>query len=153
MVGARLDEQQLDAAVGRGLERLLPADRRAGVLRRELAPALDGVDLAGCPPSVDDGLRSSEDLRRRRVRLGARPADQARAHLAREAVLELGAAVLRADEDDAAVDVLADAQVERVGDALPVARDDRVDVPLVPRLRPATLVMAAGHLLGLVGDL
>ena len=45
------------------------------------------------------------------------------------------------------------ARVERVGDLAQMLLDDVLDVPLVARLRPAALVVAAGHVLALVRDL
>src|SRR5439155_12030350 len=57
LVGAVLDEQELDAAVRCGFEGLLPARGRATVLSRLLAPALEQRGFLRRPPFVDDRLR------------------------------------------------------------------------------------------------
>ena len=52
-VGAVLHEQELDAAVGRGLQRLLPAGRGAAVPRGLLPPAREQLLLPAGTPLVE----------------------------------------------------------------------------------------------------
>ena len=87
------------------------------------------------------------------MRLRRRPADDGVPHVVREDAFEVGAHVLGPDQHHAPARQPADARVECVGDAAPVPFDDLVDVALVARLRPASLVVPARHLLGLVRDL
>jgi len=87
------------------------------------------------------------------MRLGQRPAGEAVRDLLREHAFELGSDLLGADEHDGLRGQLPDAQVERVGDLAQVLPDDVLDVPLVPGLRPAALIVPAGHLARFVGNL
>ena len=87
------------------------------------------------------------------MRLRRRPADERSLHLLGEELLEVRPHVLGADEDDAWPAQRPDAPVERLRDATPVAVDDLVDVSLVPRLRPAALIVLPGHVVAFVGDL
>src|SRR6266540_2398335 len=153
LVGAVADEQHVHAPVRRGLQRLLPAGRRAAVLAGLLAPALEQLLFPSRPPLREHGTHRLEELRRVRVRLGGPPADDARLHLVGEDGLEVGADVLGPDEDDAGAAELAHARLERLGHAPEVLADDVLDVALVVRLRPAALVVPARSLLGPVGEL
>src|SRR5205807_8841621 len=73
--------------------------------------------------------------------------------LPREHRFEVGANLLAADEHDPYAVHPPHAAIERVGDAAQVAVDDRLDVPLVPPLRPAALVVTPRHVVALVGEL
>ena len=154
LVDAVLHEQQLDAAVRSCLERLLPARRRAAVLARLLAPALEQPLFALRPPLLEHRPRGLEQLRARRR---APPPSPSRARrllrLVREHLLEVGAHVVGADEHDGAPRSLR-TQASSVSATSRQCRSTMlVDVPLVARLRPAALVVPARHVLGLVGDL
>src|SRR5262249_17080208 len=46
-----------------------------------------------------------------------------------------------------------DAPLDRLRDLAQMLEDELLDVPLVPRLRPAALVVPPGNVVGLVGDL
>ena len=81
-----------------------------------------------------------------------RPADERRPRLGREQALEAGSCLLRPGEHDANVPQPANAAIERVGHVPQVPVDDRLDVPLVARLRPAALVVAAGDVCRLVRE-
>ena len=96
-----------------------------------------------------------QELGGRRVRLGVRPAHEPLLHVVREDGLEIGADVLGtgADENDVHTAHAAHASVEGLRDALQVPVDECLDVPLVPRLRPAALVVPARRLFRPVGDL
>ena len=153
VVGALLEEQQVDAAVGGGLERRAPAGGRAGVAAGLLLPALDGLGLLLAAPRLEQRLDQLEQLGRRRVRLGGRPADDRLARLVREHVLELRARLLGGDDDQARAAQPAQVPVDVLGDLLQVVVDELLDVPLVARLRPAALVVAAGRVVGLLDDL
>src|SRR5207302_7674885 len=76
LVRAVLDEEELDATVRRGFERLFPARGGAAVLPGLFAPALEQRGLLPRPPLVDHGLRGLEQLLSIGVRLGRRPADE-----------------------------------------------------------------------------
>src|SRR5260370_1422051 len=130
-----------------------PAGRRAAVLSGLFAPAVDQLRLPLRPPFAEHGPRRLEQLRRIRVRLRGRPADETALHLVREDLLEVRAHVLGSDEHDACAADLPHARVERVRDTTPVALHDLVDVALVPRLRPAALIVPAGDVLRVVRDL
>ena len=71
---ALLEEQQLDAAVRRGLERLVPARRRAAAPAGLLLPALERLRLLGEPRLLEERQRELEQLGRRRVPLARRRA-------------------------------------------------------------------------------
>jgi hypothetical protein len=101
LVDAVLDEEQFDTAVGGSLERLLPTGRRAPIPARLFAPAVEQLRLLAAPPAVDHRTSRLEDPRRICMRLGSRPADEARLHFVRKESLEVRAHVIRADEDDA----------------------------------------------------
>src|SRR5439155_3299283 len=153
LVAAVLDEEQLDTSVRGGLERLLPTCGGPAVPRRFLAPAVKQLRLPPAPPPVEHRPHGLEDLRRVGVRLRRRPADERSLHLLGEELLEVRPHVLGADEDDTWPAQRPDAPVERLRDATPVAVDDLVDVSLVPRLRPAALIVLPGHVVAFVGDL
>src|SRR5581483_5197671 len=151
-VGAVLHEEQLDAPVGRRLQRLLPARRSATVPRRLLAPPLEQLLLTAGTPLVEQRPRTLEQPRRVDMRLRPDPADERGARLRSQELLEAGAGLLRPRENDADVAQPPHAAVERPGDVAKVTVDDRLDVPLVAPLRPAALVVAAGNLGGLVRE-
>src|SRR5205085_578920 len=147
-----LEEKGLDAPVGGRLQRRAPARRGAAAAARLLAPALERLVLAPAPRLLEDGLHDGEELGRARVRLGLRPADDRALDLLGEQSSELGARLLRRDDDD----VRARPPLERVEllrDAAQVLEDEVLDVPPVARLRPAALVVPARLLLGPVNDL
>ena len=86
------------------------------------------------------------------MRLGRDPPDERPACLRREQVFEAGSRLLRPGEHDANVTEPSDAAIERIGDVPKVPVDDRLDVALVARLRPAALVVPAGDVRRLVRE-
>ena len=87
------------------------------------------------------------------MRLGGRPADERALRRCGEHFLELGAGLVIGDDDHLRRGHPPDAAVDLPGHVAQVLGDELFDVPLEPRLRPASLIVAAGHLLGAVGDL
>ena len=77
----------------------------------------------------------------------------ASARLVRELRRELAAHLLRRDDDHVRRAAAAHGAVDLLADRLQVLQHDVLDVTLVARLRPAALVVPAGHLFGLVRDL
>ena len=152
-VDALLEEQQLHARVGRCLERLLPARRGAAVAARFFTPALDRLRLALRLRFFEDRLDGREQLGRACVRLRRCPADERRSRLGGECIQELGPHVFRADEDDLGSVQLPPGAVELLGHALQMFVDELLDMPLIPRLRPAALVVLARRLVVVLGDL
>ena len=82
-----------------------------------------------------------------------RPSDQRALRGGGEHVLELCANLVIGHDDHLRRGHSPDAAVDLRGHVAQVLPDELLDVPLEPGLRPASLVMAAGHLLGAVGDL
>src|SRR5262249_12096306 len=101
VLGAFSEEERLDASVGRCFQRLAPARGRPAVPAALLAPALYRLLFLRAPPRVEDGPHSVEQLGWRGVRLGLGPAGQCIPCGARQQIVELGARLLRADDDDA----------------------------------------------------
>ena len=96
------DEQQLDAAVGGGLERLLPARRGAAVLAGLLAPALEQLlARARAHHASSTGVAASSSCGASACASAVAQPSETALHLVREHLLELGAHLLRADEHDA----------------------------------------------------
>ena len=87
------------------------------------------------------------------MRVGARPADDRALRLAGDELLELGARLLRRDDDHLRRAHPAHATVELLGHLFQVLRDELLDVALESGLRPAALVVAAGNVVGAVHDL
>ena len=102
---------------------------------------------------LEQRLDQLEQLGRGRVRVGARPADDRLARLVRELALELRPRLLGGDDDQLRSAQPADLPVDLLGDLLQVVMDELLDVPLVARLRPAALVVAAGRVVVLLDDL
>ena len=71
----------------------------------------------------------------------------------REDLLQLGARLLRGDNDDLDGTKLPHEPVERLGDLAQMLAHLCLDVALVARLRPASLVVPALLLLGVVGEI
>ena len=87
-VDAVLEEQQLDASVRRGFERLAPSPRRRAAVaaRPPRASARSAPRSPARPASARaPAVTASSSSRRVRVRLGGRPADQRLRHLAARA--------------------------------------------------------------------
>src|SRR5439155_14608148 len=78
---AVLVEEQLDAPVGRRLERLGPAGCGATVAAGLLLPALEGLALLAVAPALENRPDEREQLRRIRVRLSVGPAGHRRLDL------------------------------------------------------------------------
>src|SRR5919109_1368983 len=72
VAGAFLEEEQVDAPVRGGLERLLPAGRRAPVPSRFLSPALERTRLLLGAPVLEHGRRKREQFGSLRMRLRVR---------------------------------------------------------------------------------
>src|SRR5207244_4308946 len=142
VVGPVLEEQQLDAPVGGGLERLPPAGGGTTVATRRLAPALDRGGLLLSPPALEQRPDDLQQLSRSGVRLGRRPADDRLLHVVRELLLELGPCLLACDDDHARPSQLPELPLEGRRDVLEVVLNKLLDVSLVPRLRPAALIVA-----------
>ena len=140
----RLVEQRLDTSVRRGLERVSPPRRPTGALADLLAPALDHLRLACRAPLLDERLDDLVQLRPGGVRLGVRPADDRVRDLGRQCVLELRARLVAADDDDARPTEPAEAVLDLLDDRLVMVVLQLLDMPLVPRLRPPALIVAAG---------
>lgn len=86
------------------------------------------------------------------MRLGRRPSEKCGPHLGRKQALEAGPRLLGPDEHHAGSADAANRAIECVRDLSQVSVDDRLDMALVPSLRPAALAMAAGNLRGLIGE-
>ena len=153
VVDAFLEEQQVDTPVGGRLERRAPAGGSAGVAAGLLLPPLDRLGLLLRAPGLEQRLDQLEQLGRGRMRVGARPADDRLARLVRELALELRPRLLGGDDDQLRPAQPADLPVDLLGDLLQVVVDELLDVPLVARLRPAALVVAAGCVVVLLDDL
>ncbi len=151
-VDALLEEEQLDAPVRRGLERLLPARRRTAAASRLFLPAVEHRRLLREPRLLEERLREREQLRRRRVALARGRPDEAVARLGRELVDERRPRLVRPDDDDMPGETAANVVVEILGDRAQMLSRELVDVPLVARLRPAALVVPSRLLLGQVGQ-
>ena len=87
------------------------------------------------------------------MRLGRRPADDRVSRLGGQDSSELALQLLRADDDHSRELEPAQLPLQLCRDRLQVVLRELVDVALVPRLRPATLVVLARLLLREVGDL
>ena len=151
-VDALLEQEQLDAAVRRGLERLLPAGRGTAAASRLFLPAVDRRRLLGEPRLLEERLREREQLGRGRVPLARGRPHEAVARLGRELVDERRARFVRPDDDDLPGEAAANVVVEILRDRAQMLARELVDVPLEPRLRPAALVVPSGLLLGEVGQ-
>src|SRR5262249_17474517 len=119
---------------------------------RLFAPPGDRFRLVLRLRLLENGRDGGKNLSRRRVGLGVCPADDRVAGRLRQLILELAARLLGGDEDDLRRVQAAPAPVELLRDALQVLLDELLDVPLVPRLRPTTLIMSSGLLVELVDD-
>ena len=150
--GAFLEQEQLDAAVRRGLERLVPAGCGTAAPARLLLPALERGRLLREPRLLEERQRELEQLGRRRVSLAGGGAGERSLRLLREHVGEAGARLLRPDDDDVPRDAAANVPVEVGGNGSEVIAGELVDVPLEARLRPATLVVTSGLLLGQIRE-
>jgi thioredoxin reductase (NADPH) len=116
-------------------------------------PAAHDLGLLLGAVALEDRGRELEQLGGRRVRLCGRPADNCSSSFVCEQFLELGMGLVGGDHDHLHRSEPADQPVERFGDLLQVLPDERLDVTLVTGLRPASLVVLAGLLLGVVGEL
>ena len=140
MARALAQEQELDASVGRGLERLLPAGGGAPLGGRLLAPSRQLRALAQHPRLAEQGRRDVVELGRPRVGLGVGAAHHGSARLGRKQLDEPGARLVRAHDDDVGRAAAPHLRRERLGDILQVLSRVLVDVALIVRLRPAALV-------------
>src|SRR5918996_1905698 len=153
VVGTLLEEQEIDAPVGRSLERAGPAGHRAPAAPGLLAPALEQLDLALPAPALEHRRRELEQLRRADVCLGVDPAGQRRPRLLRELLADLRPHVLGTCNHDRGRVQLADVPVQLLDDLPDMLGGEPVDMPLHARLRPAALVVPPRLLLGAVDDL
>ena len=87
------------------------------------------------------------------MRLRVRPPDDRLSGLVGQLRLELAAHLLGSDDDHVQATRVAQGPVDLAPDRLQVVQNDVLDMALVARLRPTTLVVLAGHLLGLVDEL
>src|SRR5207302_1220100 len=94
-----------------------------------------------------------EQLRRRRVRLRLRPADDRLARVRGQPRLDLASELLRRDDHELRSAQPPHALVDLAADGLEVVGDELLDVALEARLRPAALIVPARLLLALVDDL
>src|SRR5262245_45798371 len=153
VVGAFLVEQHVDARIRRGLEGLGPTRGRSAAAARTFAPAVDQRSLVLRARGVEDRARQLEQLLRRRMRFGARPADDRLLRPVREEILELRPRLLGRDDDHLRRAHPPHPPVELHGDVLQVLGDELLDVPLEAGLRPAALVVTARHIVGAVDEL
>ena len=109
--------------------------------------------LVGGLSFLEQRLDELEQLARAGVRLRLGRADDDALDLVRKRVEELRPCLLGADDDDLRRVHAADGAVELRGDVLQVVGDELLEVPLVPRLRNAALVVAARLVLAPVDDL
>src|SRR5207249_672629 len=109
--------------------------------------------LAGDARALEMRACHREQLRRGRVRLGVRPADDRLAGLDGERILDLAAKLLRRDDDELRAARAANALVDLAPDCLQVFGDELLDMTLEARLRPPALVVLAGLLLAAIDDL
>ena len=86
------------------------------------------------------------------MRLGLCPPDERVPRFLRQLFGELAASLLGADEHDLRRLQTAATAIELLGDALEMFLHELLEVSLIPRLRPATLVVRPWLLLELVGD-
>src|SRR5204863_295817 len=98
--GPLLEEQQIDARVGGGLEGVRPAGGRTSAATRFLPPALDCLLLLLGLPFLEDRPSGVEQLGGRSVRFRMRPADDRILHLVREHLFEVCARLPRRHDDD-----------------------------------------------------
>src|SRR5829696_3937136 len=110
------EEQQLDPAVRRGLERLLPAGRGAAVSAGLLLPPLELLRLLAETCLLEPRLRDRKQIRRRGVLLALRPPHDRPCRLVREHRLELALRLLRTHDDDSPRRPAANKLVDLVGD-------------------------------------
>ncbi len=116
-----------------------------------LLPALEDRLLVSRPRLVEQRPHDLEQLRRSRMRLRRRPADDCRPGLRGERRLDPAAQLLGRDhhQPHAVLQLPVDLAAHR----LQVPVDELVEVSLVASLRPAPLVVLPRLLLALVGDL
>ena len=145
MVGAVLVQQHLDAAVRGGLERLLPACRRAAVPSGLLAPPLDRVRSSCSRQRSRTGRETSSSS------VGVACACACvQPTTARRTSFESRSSSSPFVSSEHTITTPRAAQpahlpVELVRDAPEMILDERLDVPLVVRLRPAALVVPSGR--------
>ena len=87
-IGSILHEQELDSAVGRSLQRLLPPGRGSATSCSLLAPAREQLVLPAGSPTVEQRPCRLQKPRRIDVRLGRGPAEEGRSRVGRELTLE-----------------------------------------------------------------
>ena len=102
---------------------------------------------------LEQRLHELEQLARAGVRLRLGGADDGALDLVRKRVEELRSRLLRADDDDLRRVQPPDGAFELRGNVLQVLGDELLEVPLMPRLGNAALVVASGLILRAVDDL
>src|SRR6266542_1649348 len=142
-VGSLLEEQHLDPLVRSRLQRLRPARGGPAVSTCLLAPALgDRFFLLGTP-ALEQRLDRLQELCGTGVRLSRGPADDGVPRLFRQSFLELRARLLGTHNHKPGLALLPHLPVEQHRDVSQVVLNQLLDVPLVARLRPAALIVAA----------
>src|SRR5581483_6000992 len=152
-VGRLVEEQHVDSRIRRRLERLLPPGGGPPAAAAFLLETQERLLLPAGTRLVEERPRGLQQLARPGVGLGPDPADERLARLLRELRLEVAPQLLRRDPDDHEPGAAANAAVELAADRLQVLLDEVLDVALVAGLRPPSLVVLPGLLLGLVGHL
>ncbi len=152
-VRALLEEEKFDAPVGGGFERLLPPAGSPPVAAHFLSPALENRLLLLVTPAFEHRSGQLEELRRLRMRVRVRRADDRRLGFLGEQIVELGASLLCGEEDDLGMMKLPDDPVELVRNLTQVLLDELLDVAPVARLRPAALIVLARLVLSTIRDL
>ena len=148
-VDALLEQQQLDAAVGRRLERLLPARRGTAAPAGLLLPALERAPSPrrAAPARGTAARARAARSASRSPRLRSTPTNAFCVSCASMSA-NVGARLLRPDDDDrAARGRGARGRSRSSATVAEVLARELVDVPLVARLRPAALVVASRLLL------
>jgi len=149
-----LDKEQLDACVGRSLQGLLQPGVARPFLASRLAHRSSSADSRLRHHSFQNRLRRLEQLLRVRVRLARRPPARQSVTSFVSSTSNSRADLFGADEHDGLRGQLPDAQVGAV------SATSRKCCPtmcsmcrFVPGLRPAALIVPAGHLARFVGNL
>ena len=152
-VRALPEEEQFDPLVGGRLERLLPPGGSPTVAPDLFPPALEKRGLLLDAPAFEHRSGELQELRRLGMRLRVRPANDRCLRFLGEQIVELGASLLGGEDHDLGMMKPPDESIEPLRNLTQVLLDELLDVALVARLRPATLIVLPGLDLGVIRDL